>query len=62
MLSIHRMGSLPQRMYTDASGLVKAMMDELYEYFFESKKPPNKVRLAVACVALTCAALFTAQT
>ena len=41
---------------TDASGLVKAMMDELYEYF-ESKKLPNKVRLAVACCVNMCGAV-----
>ncbi len=41
---------------TDASGLVKAMMDELYEYF-ETKKLPNKVRLAVACCVNMCGAV-----
>jgi sulfite reductase beta subunit len=41
---------------TDASGLVKAMMDELFEYF-ESKKLPNKVRLAVACCVNMCGAV-----
>jgi sulfite reductase beta subunit len=41
---------------TDASGLVKAMMDELYEYFTE-KELPNKVRLAVACCVNMCGAV-----
>ncbi|MDO9288917.1 MAG: dissimilatory-type sulfite reductase subunit beta [Thermodesulfovibrionales bacterium] len=41
---------------TDASGLVKAMMDELYEYF-DSKRLPNKVRLAVACCVNMCGAV-----
>jgi sulfite reductase beta subunit len=41
---------------TDASGLVKAMMDELYEYF-DSKSLPNKVRLAVACCVNMCGAV-----
>src|SRR5512139_3591220 len=33
---------------TDASGLVKAVMDDLADYF-TTKELPNKVRLAVAC-------------
>lgn len=41
---------------TDASGLVKAMMDELMPYF-ESKSLPNKVRLAVACCVNMCGAV-----
>lgn len=41
---------------TDASGLVKAMMDELYDYF-ETKSLPNKVRLAVACCVNMCGAV-----
>jgi sulfite reductase beta subunit len=41
---------------TDASGLVKAMMDELYEYF-TTKELPNKVRLAVACCVNMCGAV-----
>jgi sulfite reductase beta subunit len=41
---------------TDASGLVKSMMDELFEYF-ESKSLPNKVRLAVACCVNMCGAV-----
>ncbi len=41
---------------TDASGLVKATMDELYEYF-ATKELPNKVRLAVACCVNMCGAV-----
>lgn len=41
---------------TDASGLVKAMMDEFYEYF-TTKELPNKVRLAVACCVNMCGAV-----
>jgi len=41
---------------TDASGLVKSIMDELYEYFTE-KELPNKVRLAVACCVNMCGAV-----
>ena len=56
MLSIHRDGFTRHSACTDASGLVKAMMDELYEYF-EPKKLPNKVRLAVACCVNMCGAV-----
>ncbi len=41
---------------TDASGLVKAMMDKFYEYFTE-KELPAKVRLAVACCVNMCGAV-----
>jgi sulfite reductase beta subunit len=41
---------------TDASGLVKAIMDEFYEYF-TTKELPNKVRLAVACCVNMCGAV-----
>jgi sulfite reductase beta subunit len=41
---------------TDASGLVKSMMDELMEYF-ESTRLPAKVRLAVACCVNMCGAV-----
>lgn len=41
---------------TDASGLVKAMMDEFYDYF-TTKELPNKVRLAVACCVNMCGAV-----
>ncbi len=41
---------------TDASGLVKCMMDELFEYF-TTKELPNKLRLAVACCVNMCGAV-----
>jgi len=41
---------------TDASGLVKATMDELFDYF-TTKELPNKVRLAVACCVNMCGAV-----
>ncbi|MBF0567248.1 MAG: dissimilatory-type sulfite reductase subunit beta [Nitrospirae bacterium] len=41
---------------TDASGLVKAIMDECSEYF-TTKDLPNKVRLAVACCVNMCGAV-----
>lgn len=41
---------------TDASGLVKAMMDELVDYF-TTKRLPNKLRLAVACCVNMCGAV-----
>jgi len=41
---------------TDASGLVKSMMDELHDYF-TTKELPNKVRLAVACCVNMCGAV-----
>ncbi len=41
---------------TDASGLVKSIMDELYEYF-SVLELPNKVRLAVACCVNMCGAV-----
>lgn len=41
---------------TDASGLVKSMMDELFEYFVEEKLP-GKVKLAVACCLNMCGAV-----
>ena len=41
---------------TDASGLVKAVMDELYEHFTEMKLP-NKVRIAIACCLNMCGAV-----
>jgi sulfite reductase beta subunit len=43
---------------TDASGLVKAMMDEFYPYFAEKEKTlPAKVRLALACCVNMCGAV-----
>jgi dissimilatory sulfite reductase beta subunit len=41
---------------TDASGLVKAVMDEMYEYF-TSMKLPAFVRIAVACCINMCGAV-----
>lgn len=41
---------------TDASGLVKCLMDELVDYF-TTKELPNKVRLAVACCVNMCGAV-----
>jgi sulfite reductase beta subunit len=41
---------------TDASGLVKAVMDDVYDYFTE-KELPAKVRLAVACCVNMCGAV-----
>ncbi len=41
---------------TDVSGLVKAMMDELYEYFVEMKLP-HKIKLAAACCLNMCGAV-----
>lgn len=41
---------------TDASGLVKDMMDELYEYFTGKIKVPSRMRIAVACCVNMCGA------
>ncbi|KJR42640.1 sulfite reductase, dissimilatory-type beta subunit [Candidatus Magnetoovum chiemensis] len=41
---------------TDASGLVKAIMDELHEYFTE-KELANRCRIAVACCVNMCGAV-----
>jgi sulfite reductase beta subunit len=41
---------------TDASGLVKVLMDDFAEYFTE-KELPNKVRFAVACCTNMCGAV-----
>ncbi|MBF0608646.1 MAG: dissimilatory-type sulfite reductase subunit beta [Magnetococcales bacterium] len=41
---------------TDASGLVKVIMDELHEYFTE-KSLANRVRIAVACCVNMCGAV-----
>ncbi len=38
---------------SDASGVVKSVMDELYEYFVEEKLP-SKVRIAFACCLNMC--------
>jgi len=45
---------------TDASGIVKALMDELNEYF-TTKALPNKVRLAVACCVNMCGAVHVSD-
>jgi len=41
---------------TDASGLVKCVMDDLYEYFTEMKLP-GKLRIALACCLNMCGAV-----
>jgi len=41
---------------TDASGVVKSLMDELHEYFVEQKLP-GKLRLAFACCLNMCGAV-----
>jgi sulfite reductase beta subunit len=41
---------------TDASGLVKAIMDELYDYFTDFKLQ-SKIRIAVACCINMCGAV-----
>lgn len=41
---------------TDASGIVKALMDDFADYF-TTKSTPNKVRLAVACCVNMCGAV-----
>lgn len=41
---------------TDASGIVKAVMDELYDYF-TTMKLPAKLRLALACCLNMCGAV-----
>ena len=45
---------------TDASGIVKAIMDDLHEYF-TTKALPNKVRLAVACCVNMCGAVHVSD-
>ncbi len=45
---------------TDASGLVKVVMDELAEYF-TSMKLPHKLRLAVACCLNMCGAVHASD-
>ncbi|MBI4705262.1 MAG: dissimilatory-type sulfite reductase subunit beta [Deltaproteobacteria bacterium] len=42
---------------TDASGVVKAVMDELYPYFVGEKKLPAKTRVALACCLNMCGAV-----
>ena len=42
---------------TDASGVVKALMDELYDYFIGKKTLPAKTRLSLACCLNMCGAI-----
>jgi sulfite reductase beta subunit len=42
---------------TDASGMVKAIMDELYPYFVGEKTLPNKLKLSLACCLNMCGAI-----
>jgi len=42
---------------TDASGIVKCVMDELIEYFTGEKKVPGKLRVALACCLNMCGAV-----
>jgi sulfite reductase beta subunit len=45
---------------TDASGIVKAVMDDLHEYFSEKEVPgklPGKLRIALACCLNMCGAV-----
>ncbi|MBD3167798.1 dissimilatory-type sulfite reductase subunit beta [bacterium] len=42
---------------TDASGVVKAVMDDLFEYFNGEKQVPGKCRIALACCLNMCGAV-----
>ena len=42
---------------TDASGIVKAVMDDLYEYFKDGSDLPAKIRVALACCLNMCGAV-----
>jgi sulfite reductase beta subunit len=42
---------------TDASGIVKAVMDDLIEYFDGTKELPGKLRIALACCLNMCGAV-----
>ena len=42
---------------TDASGMVKAIMDEVFDYFSGAKELPAKTRLALACCVNMCGAV-----
>jgi sulfite reductase beta subunit len=46
---------------TDASGITKALMDDMFEYFDGSKELPAKVRLAVACCVNMCGAVHVSD-
>ena len=42
---------------TDASGVVKCVMDDLHEYFDGTKQIPGKLRIALACCLNMCGAV-----
>ena len=42
---------------TDASGIVKAVMDDVIDYFDGTKTPPGKLRIALACCLNMCGAV-----
>jgi sulfite reductase beta subunit len=42
---------------TDASGIVKSVMDELFDYFSGTKEVPGKLRIALACCLNMCGAV-----
>jgi sulfite reductase beta subunit len=46
---------------SDASGIVKAMMDELYDYFIGKKMLPAKMRLSLACCLNMCGAIHASD-
>ncbi|MFC2046770.1 dissimilatory-type sulfite reductase subunit beta [Chloroflexota bacterium] len=46
---------------TDASGVVKALMDELYPYFVGEKTLPHKLRLSLACCLNMCGAIHASD-
>jgi sulfite reductase beta subunit len=46
---------------TDASGVVKALMDEMYPYFVGEKTLPNKLRLSLACCLNMCGAIHASD-
>ena len=46
---------------TDASGVVKALMDELYPYFIGEKTLPHKLRLSLACCLNMCGAIHASD-
>jgi sulfite reductase beta subunit len=46
---------------TDASGVVKAIMDEMYPYFVGEKTLPHKLRLSLACCLNMCGAIHASD-
>lgn len=46
---------------TDASGVVKALMDEMYPYFVGEKTLPHKLRLSLACCLNMCGAIHASD-